>query len=69
MSSNICVQVGKRIRTLRRRKGWRQIDLAAHAEVSKTHITEVERGKRELCLNTLERIARALEVHPADLLR
>jgi len=39
--------VGK-IRDLRRQRGWRQIDLAAHAELSKTHICELEVGRREV---------------------
>lgn len=69
MGSQLLQRVGKRIRLLRRRRDWRQIDLAAHAEVSKNHICEIERGQRELGLLTLEKIAIALEVSPADLLR
>lgn len=69
MPSAICIQVGKRIRTMRRSRGWRQIDLSAHAKISVTHISAVERGTRELCLGHLARIARAFGVPPAELLR
>ena len=69
MATDICIRLGKRIRTLRRARGWRQIDLAAHAELSKTHVCEVELGKREVGLLTLERIATALDTLPSDLLK
>jgi DNA-binding Xre family transcriptional regulator len=50
-------------------RGWRQIDLAAHAELSKTHICELETGKREIGLEALDRIAVALDMMPSDLLK
>jgi transcriptional regulator with XRE-family HTH domain len=57
------------MRERRRGRGWRQIDLAAHAELSKTHICELKTGKREVGLLTLRRIAVALEVKMSDLFR
>jgi transcriptional regulator with XRE-family HTH domain len=54
---------------MRRARGWRQIDLAAHAELSKTHICELELGKREIGLAALERIAMALDTQPSELLK
>jgi transcriptional regulator with XRE-family HTH domain len=69
MATDISIRLGKKIRDLRRQRGWRQIDLAAHAELSKTHVNELERGKREVRLHTLERLAEALEVKISDLMR
>jgi transcriptional regulator with XRE-family HTH domain len=69
MANAVCKRLGKRIRTLRRARGWRQIDLAAHAELSKTHVCELEVGKREIGLNALCRIAVALDVKLAELLK
>ena len=66
---DIRVTLGKRIRSLRIRKRWRQSDLAAHAEISQTHISDLELGRREICLLTLERLALALDVTPSELLR
>jgi transcriptional regulator with XRE-family HTH domain len=68
MASTFRAQVGTRIRNLRRKRGWRQIDLAAHAELSKTHICEIEVGKREIGLEALKRIADALEKSLSELL-
>ncbi len=69
MATDICIRVGERIRALREERGWRQIDLAEHAGLGKNHISEVERGQREMGLRALEAVAGALEVLPSDLLR
>lgn len=69
MATDISVQLGKKIRELRRERGWRQIDLAAHAELSKTHVNELERGKREVGVNALERLAGALDTKISDLMK
>ena len=69
MATDISVRLGRRIRDLRRQRGWRQIDLAAHAELSKTHVCELEVGKREVGLKTLERLAQALDVKISDLMK
>jgi len=69
MATDICVRLGKRIRALRKSRGWRQIDLAAHANIGKNHISELERGAREIGLRNLEAIAKALETTPDALLR
>jgi len=69
MASNIRIRLGSRIRELRLQRSWRQIDLAAHAELSKTHIHDIEAGKRQVGIEALERIALALDMKPSDLLR
>jgi len=69
MATDICKRFGRKVRSLRLARGWRQIDLAEHADLSPTHISGLETGKREPGLRAIERLARALDVHPADLLR
>lgn len=69
MATDICVRLGKRIRELRKARGWRQIDLAVHAEISKNHISELERGSREIGLRNLDAIAAALDTTPDTLLK
>jgi transcriptional regulator with XRE-family HTH domain len=62
MASDICALVGKRLRELRKAKGWRQIDLAQHSGVHEVHISDLERGSREVGLKTLAALAKALDV-------
>lgn len=69
MASDIRIRLGERIRDLRLQRNWRQIDLAVHAELSKTHICDIETGKRQVGIEALERIAIALDKNPSDLLR
>lgn len=69
MANTLCIRLGRRIQKLRRARGWRQIDLAAHAELSKTHVCDLERGHREVGLLALRRIANALDLKMADLLK
>jgi len=69
MASDICVRLGKRIRAIRKAKGWRQIDLAQHCGVREVHLSYVERGMREVGFNTLVAIAKGLDVKLSDLIR
>lgn len=69
MATDICVRLGRKIRELRRSRGWRQIDLAEHSGISKNHISELERGQREVGLKNLEAVAEALDLRPSELLR
>jgi transcriptional regulator with XRE-family HTH domain len=56
------VRIGRLTRTLRRRLGWRQVDLARRAGVSQQTVSLVETGRsRRLALATLEKILGHLE--------
>ena len=67
MATDICILIGKRIRELRKAKGWRQIDLAQHSGVHEVHVSDLERGSREAGIRTLHSIAKALKVSLADI--
>jgi XRE family aerobic/anaerobic benzoate catabolism transcriptional regulator len=69
MSTDICALVGERIRELRKARGWRQIDLAQHSGVHEVHISDLERGTREVGLKTLFALAQALGVKMEDLFK
>ncbi len=57
-----------RIRELREDKGLSGKELAAIVGVSAPHLSEVERGKKNVNNHLLERIAEALEVEEKDLI-
>jgi transcriptional regulator with XRE-family HTH domain len=69
MARSINVRLGKRIRELRKARGWRQIDLAQHCGVREVHLSYLERGLREVGFNTLVAIAKGLDVKLSDLIR
>ncbi len=62
-------QLGKRIQALRKQKGWTQTDLAVHLDLNRGHISDIELGKREVGIITLQVIARGLDTTMEKLLR
>jgi XRE family aerobic/anaerobic benzoate catabolism transcriptional regulator len=69
MATNICIRLGKRIRQLRKARGWRQIDLAEYTGISQNHICDLERGQAEVGLMTLEAVVKALDITPSEILK
>jgi transcriptional regulator with XRE-family HTH domain len=65
----VCVELGKRVRSLRRRKGWTQVEMAVHLGIDRGHLSDLEMGKREIGLLMLQVIARGFETTMADLLK
>jgi transcriptional regulator with XRE-family HTH domain len=65
----VCVALGKRIRALRRRKGWTQVKMAVHLGINRGHLSDLEMGKREVGLLMLQVIARGLDTTMAQLLK
>lgn len=61
--------VGANVRTLRTAKRLSQEGLADAAGLHRTYIGSVERGERNVSIDSLERIASALGVEPHELLR
>jgi XRE family aerobic/anaerobic benzoate catabolism transcriptional regulator len=68
MARDICISLGKRIRELRKARGWRQIDLAAHAGINQNYVSDLELGRKEICLRTMQALAQAFEIRTGDLL-
>ncbi len=54
--------VGNRIRTRREELGWTQDDLARKASISKSFLSDLENGKRNVGADKLLDIARALSL-------
>jgi transcriptional regulator with XRE-family HTH domain len=69
MPSDVCVQLGERIRQLRKEKSWRQIDLAEQSGIHEVHISDLERGAREVGLRHLAALAAAFEMSLSEFLK
>lgn len=54
--------IGNRIRTLRKQKGMTQEELAEKADMLYQYISGVERGSRNISIDSLEKILVALDV-------
>jgi len=69
MTTKFLIFVGERIRTLRKEKGYSQEVLAEKAEVHPTYLSDIERGERNISMETLEKIITALDINAVDLFR
>ena len=61
------IKIGKRIRDLRKEKGYSQESFAYEAGLDRTYMGSVERGERNLAAINLIRIAKTLKVEVGDL--
>jgi transcriptional regulator with XRE-family HTH domain len=59
---------GDRVRGFRDSLGYSQATLAERSGLHRTFISDIERGARNSSLKTLDKLARALNVRPGDLL-
>ena len=63
---DIKVQIGERIKELRDAKKLSQQDLANAADMERTFITHIETGKRNISVDTLQKVLEALEISFKD---
>lgn len=62
------MNVGKRIRALREAKGFSQADIEKRSGLLRSYVSRVENGYTSPSLSTLEKLAKAIEVEPYQLL-
>ncbi|QIL70019.1 helix-turn-helix transcriptional regulator [Diaphorobacter sp. HDW4B] len=67
-SPSLVHDFGIAVRQLRESRGWSQEMLAAHSDLHRTYVGEVERGLVTPSLVTLHKLACALDIRAADLL-
>ena len=58
---------GGRVRLLRKQAGLSQEGLAEAAGLHRTYVSSIERGQRNVGLDNIVRLARALQVEPRSL--
>lgn len=67
--SSIQRVMGDNVRRLRERRGWTQDQLATRSDLHVTYISGIERGRRNVTIDVVARVADALKVRPGELLR
>jgi XRE family aerobic/anaerobic benzoate catabolism transcriptional regulator len=69
MARDICISLGERIRELRLKRHWRQIDLAEETGMHENYVSDLELGRKEVCLRMLQTIAHAFGMTTHELLK
>jgi transcriptional regulator with XRE-family HTH domain len=68
MAETIAVRFGRRLRVLRQRRGWTQLQLGEKLGLDRGYISDIENGKRNVSLEVLEIIATGFEMSVSGLL-
>lgn len=68
MKRNLKTAFGSVLKELREEQGLSQQELADYAEIDRTYVSELERGKYYPSLNVVYKIAEVLNVKPHDLI-
>lgn len=66
MKREILIKFGQKVREERARLGLSQEELAGRAGVHRTYIGMIERAEKNITLENIEKIAKALKISIAD---
>ncbi len=66
--SEVLIRFGKRVRELRTAKGFSQEAFADQCGLDRTYMGGIERGKRNVSLRNINRIAKGLGVSLSELM-
>lgn len=61
-------EVGVRIQKFRKQKGLTQEELAFEADLHRAYIGQIERGEKNIGVQNLQKIAKALKIRASKLL-
>lgn len=67
VNMNIKQKFGQKIKDLRKSKGISQEKLANLAEIDRTYLPTIEKGERNVSIEIVEKLAKALNVKIKDL--
>lgn len=66
MKKEVLIKFGKRVREERTKLGLSQEELAVQAKVHRTYIGMIERAEKNITLQNIEKIAKALKINISD---
>jgi transcriptional regulator with XRE-family HTH domain len=69
VANDICNRIGKRLAALRAKRGWNQSYLAEISGVNRSHISEIENGKRDPRASLIEMLATSFDMTLSEFLK
>ena len=69
MKKQILIEFGKRVREERKKLNLSQEELASRAGVHRTYIGMIERAEKNITLENIEKIAKALNLNVSDIFK
>lgn len=68
MKNDVLLKFGKQVRKIRLEQNLSQEELADRAGVHRTYIGMIERAEKNITLENIEKIAKALKISPKELI-
>jgi transcriptional regulator with XRE-family HTH domain len=62
-------KIGNRIRSLRSKRGWSQEEFADRCKIHRGHMGQIERGEKNLSIQTLVKVGKGLDMTVSALLK
>ena len=69
MAIDVCVRLGRRIRDLRTERGWNQPYLAELSGLGRIYISQLENGRKQACVRSIEVLAISFELTISDFMK
>jgi transcriptional regulator with XRE-family HTH domain len=69
VSTDIRVHLGNRVRALRKKKGWTQVELSERLGIDRSYLSEIETGKKDPSLRILKAFADGFDLTLAQFLK
>lgn len=69
MANDIKRQFGERIRKLRKKRGWKLVELSVETSLGRVFLSNLENGKHEPKLGTVKKLANAFGLTISQLLK
>jgi transcriptional regulator with XRE-family HTH domain len=66
---NIKQTFGEKVKILRIKRGWSQEKLALNAELDRTYIPGIEKGKRNVSITVIQKLAEAFNIEITELFK
>lgn len=62
-------RLAQNLRRLREARGWSQEDYADRADIHRTYVSDIERGRRNPTITVVEKLAKPFDLLAGDLLQ
>jgi transcriptional regulator with XRE-family HTH domain len=69
MANDIKRQFGQRVRKLRKKRGWKLVELSVETDLGRVFLSNLENGKHEPRLVTIKKLADAFGMTISQLMR
>lgn len=68
-NTNVAVRFGLRLRFLRIKRSWSQVEMSERFGIDRGHLSDLEHGKKNVCLPLLEVLSKGFDMSISELMK